>query len=132
MIRIRLSALIVKELLAAFRDPRARIALMAPPLIQLFLFAFAATLEVSNVPVGVVNEDWGAASEKLISRFEHASAFSDIRRYASQKEAQAAIDNQDVMVVVQSARTSHASWRPASRRMCSWCSTAASPTVHSL
>jgi ABC-2 type transport system permease protein len=101
MIRIRLSALIIKELLAAFRDPRARIALMAPPLIQLFLFAFAATLEVSNVPVGVVNEDWGATSEKLISRFERASAFSEIRRYASQKEAQAAIDNQDVMVVVQ-------------------------------
>ena len=100
MIWTRLSALILKELLAAFRDPRARIALVFPPIVQLFLFAFAATLEVSNVPVGVLNQDWGIASEQLISRFERASAFSEIRRYASTKEAQAAIDRQDVMVIV--------------------------------
>jgi ABC-2 type transport system permease protein len=96
----RLRSLIVKELLAAFRDPRARMALVAPPLIQLFLFAYAATLEVSNVPVGVLNQDWGITSEQLISRFERASAFSEIRRYPSLGEAKAAIDRQEVMVVV--------------------------------
>jgi ABC-2 type transport system permease protein len=96
----RLRSLIVKELLAAFRDPRARIALVAPTLIQLFLFAYAATLEVSNVPIGVLNQDWGLASEQLISRFERASAFSEIRRYASPAEVKAAIDRQDVMIVV--------------------------------
>lgn len=100
MIWTRLSALIVKELLAAFRDPRARIALIAPPLLQLFLFAYAATLEVSNVPIGVLDQDWGAASSQLISRFERASAFSEIRRYASPREAQEAIDRQEVMIVV--------------------------------
>jgi ABC-2 type transport system permease protein len=96
----RLSALIVKELLAAFRDPRARLAFVIPPILQLFLFAFAATLEVSNVPVGVINDDWGAASDRLVSRFERASAFSEIQRYESLKEAQSAIDSQQVMVVV--------------------------------
>jgi ABC-2 type transport system permease protein len=100
MIWIRLKALIVKELLAAFRDPRARMALVAPPLLQLFLFAYAATLEVSNVPIGVLNQDWGIASEQLIGRFERASAFSEIRRYASPRQAQAAIDKQEVMIVV--------------------------------
>ena len=101
MVWTRLSALIVKELLAAFRDPRGRMALIVPPLIQLFLFAYAATLEVSNVPIGVVNQDWGAQSAQLISRLEHASAFSEVRHYASEKEARAAIDRQDVMVVVE-------------------------------
>jgi ABC-2 type transport system permease protein len=100
MMWLRLSALIVKELLAAFRDPRARFSLIVPPLVQLFLFAFAATLEVSNVPVGVLNEDWGAASAQFIARFERASAFSEIRRFGSLTEAQAAIDSQDVLVVV--------------------------------
>jgi ABC-2 type transport system permease protein len=100
MLWTRLSALIVKELLAAFRDPRARFALIMPPLIQMFLFAYAATLEVSNVPVGVLNQDWGAASAQLASRFERASAFSEIRRYASPAEVRAAIDRQDVMIVV--------------------------------
>src|SRR5258705_12766052 len=101
MMWTRLRALIIKELLAAFRDPRGRVALVIPPLVQLFLFAFAATLEVSNVPVGVLNQDWGAASAQLIARFERDSAFSDIRRFASLAEARAAIDRQDVMVVVQ-------------------------------
>ena len=100
MIWTRMSALIIKELLAAFRDPKARVALIIPPLVQLVLFAFAATLEVTNVPVGVINDDWGATSEQLISRFEHASSFSEIRRYSSQQQAQAAIDKQEVMVVV--------------------------------
>jgi ABC-2 type transport system permease protein len=97
----RLGALVIKELLAAFRDPRARIALVMPTLIQLFLFAYAATLEVSNVPIGVLNQDWGLASEQLISRFERASAFSELRRYPSLAEVKAAIDRQEVMIVVQ-------------------------------
>ena len=98
----RTSALVVKELLAAFRDPKARIALDAPPLMQLLLYAFAATMEVTNVPIGVLNQDWGLASTQLISRFEHASALS--RRSAvirSPTEVQRAIDSQEVMVVVE-------------------------------
>lgn len=96
----RLAALIVKELLATFRDPKARMALIAPPILQLFLFAYAATLEVSNVPIGIINDDWGAASVRLVSHFERASAFSEIYRYQTVAEAQAAIDAQDVMVAV--------------------------------
>jgi ABC-2 type transport system permease protein len=96
----RLAALIVKELLAAFRDPKARASFIFPPILQLFLFAYAATLEVSNVPVGVINDDWGMASVQLVSRFERASAFSEIRLYPSGKAAEAAIDAQQVMAVV--------------------------------
>ncbi|OBS53337.1 hypothetical protein A8B73_06465 [Methylosinus sp. 3S-1] len=95
----RIRALIVKELLAAFRDPRARVALVVPPVIQLFLFAYAATLEVTNQPIGVLDQDWGAASRQLVARFERASAFSTIHHYASLSEAQSALDRQDVMVV---------------------------------
>lgn len=98
--RTRLLALIVKELLATFRDRKARAALIVPPFIQLFIFAFAATLEVTNVPIGIINDDWGAASVRLISRFERASAFSEIRRYSTLSEAQAAIDSQQVMAVL--------------------------------
>ncbi|MGE0768801.1 MAG: ABC transporter permease [Hyphomicrobiaceae bacterium] len=96
----RLWALIVKELLAAFRDPKARASFVIPPILQLFLFAYAATLEVSNVPIGVINDDWGASSVQLVSRFERASSFSEIRRYPSLQAAQAAIDAQQVMAVV--------------------------------
>ena len=96
----KLIALIIKELLSAFRDPRTRIAFIVPPIMQVFLYAYAATLEVTNAPVGVYNEDWGQYSRQLISRFEQASAFSTITYFKSEKEIQPAIDSQSVLAVV--------------------------------
>jgi ABC-2 type transport system permease protein len=97
---VRLSSLILKELYAALRDPRARWALIVPPIMQMLLYAYAATLEVTNVPIGILNEDWGQASRQLVSRFERASAFSEIRFFRHVSEIQPAIDSQDLMVVV--------------------------------
>ncbi len=96
----KLIALIIKELLSAFRDPRTRIAFIVPPLMQVFLYAYAATLEVTNAPIGVFNEDWGESSRQLISRFERASAFSQVTYFKSDKEIQPAIDAQRVLAVV--------------------------------
>jgi ABC-2 type transport system permease protein len=96
----KLIALIVKELLSAFRDPKTRIAFIIPPLMQVFLYAYAATLEVQNVPIGVFNEDWGESSRQLISRFERASAFSEITYFKSDAEIQPAIDGQRVLAAI--------------------------------
>jgi ABC-2 type transport system permease protein len=100
MISPRLIALIVKELIAAFRDPKTRIAFIIPPLIQVLLYSSAATLEVKNVPIAVYNEDWGEASRQLISRFERASAFSRILYLTSESEVQSAIDSQRALAAV--------------------------------
>jgi ABC-2 type transport system permease protein len=100
MIPPKLIALIIKELLSAFRDPRTRFAFIIPPLMQVFLYAYAATMEVTNAPIGVYNEDWGQSSRQLISRFERASAFSEITYYKSDSEIQPAIDGQRVLAVV--------------------------------
>ena len=45
----RIRVLILKELLAALRDPRGRYILIVPPLVQLLIFSFAATQEVKNI-----------------------------------------------------------------------------------
>ena len=39
----RIRSLIVKELLAVLRDPRGRYILIVPPMVQMLIFAFAAT-----------------------------------------------------------------------------------------
>ena len=96
----RLVALIVKEFLAAFRDRRGRFTLIVPPILQLLLYAYAATLEVNNVPIGILNEDWGMISEQLVSRFERASAFSEIIYFHNLDEVAAAVDAQQVTAVV--------------------------------
>ncbi len=96
----KLIALIIKELLSAFRDPRTRIAFIIPPLMQVFLYAYAATLEVTNAPIGIYNEDWGESSRQLISRFERASAFSEITYFKNETGIQPAINSQSVLAVI--------------------------------
>ena len=56
---VRLRAQVVKEVLSILRDPRSRMVVLAPPLIQLLLFSFAATLEVRNVDIAVLDQDAG-------------------------------------------------------------------------
>ncbi|PLU60312.1 hypothetical protein BMJ22_32260, partial [Sinorhizobium medicae] len=62
----RLKALIVKELLAVLRDPKGRTILIGPPIIQLLVFSYAATLEVTDVDIMVLNRDNGQWSRELI------------------------------------------------------------------
>lgn len=75
----RLGSLMRKEFLALLRDRRSRIVLVAPPLMQLIVFAFAATLEVRDNAITLFNEDSGQHSRELVSRLVRAGAFSELR-----------------------------------------------------
>ncbi len=68
----RLKAQIIKELLSFLRDPKSRVTLIVPPLLQLFVFSFAATLDVTNVRIGVLDDDAGRGSYELIQRLDGA------------------------------------------------------------
>jgi len=96
----RVRTLIVKELLAALRDPRGRYILIVPPLIQLLIFAFAATQEVKNVHMAVLNEDYGTAARDLIARFEGSTNFTAVHHLRGQADVAPAIDSQRVLMVL--------------------------------
>ena len=68
----KLIALIIKELLSAFRDPRTRVAFIIPPIMQVFLYAYAATLEVTQRAHRRLQRGLGQSSRQLVSRFEQA------------------------------------------------------------
>ena len=51
----RIKALDTKELLAVLRDRKSRTVLILPPILQLTIFAFAATLEVKNIGLALLN-----------------------------------------------------------------------------
>jgi hypothetical protein len=68
MIAVRLRAIIVKELWAVLRDPRTRLTLLVPPIVQLLVFGFASTLEVKNISIGVLNRDSRAWSQEVIEQ----------------------------------------------------------------
>jgi ABC-2 type transport system permease protein len=92
--RSRLFALMVKELLVVLRDPRSRFVLVGPPLVQLLVFVFAATLEVKNVDVVVLNRDEGAAGLELVRRIEGSSTFRTVMPVHDPADLRAAIDQE--------------------------------------
>lgn len=92
-----LKAQIVKELLSVLRDPRSRLILIGPPLIQLFVFSFAATLEVRNVDIGLYDRDNGRWSQDLAASLDAAEFVGQVRRVASRPALQEMIDKQQVI-----------------------------------
>jgi ABC-2 type transport system permease protein len=97
----RLRALIIKELLAILRDPKGRIVLIVPPLMQLLIFSFAATLEVSNVSVAILNRDAGRWGNELVQRIGASATFSEVLPITGLVQAHDALDQRRVLAVLQ-------------------------------
>lgn len=90
----RILALIYKEFLAVWRDKKSRMVLVVPPTLQLFIFAWAATLDVQNVSMGILNRDNGERAFELVQRFHGSPTFSHITYLNSVSEIAPFIDNQ--------------------------------------
>ena len=96
----QLRAMIVKEMWALLRDPKSRLILVVPPLLQLFIFTFATTLDVRNVDIGVVNRSAGVHSTEIVSRIAGSPRFRHIVYLSSPDQLAAAIDNQTVIAAL--------------------------------
>jgi ABC-2 type transport system permease protein len=96
----RILTLIVKEWLAAWRDRRGRVVLIVPPLLQMLVFTFAATEDVTNVPIAVFNEDYGTAARDLVARFEGSPNFTKLRFLRGEADIAPAIDTRSVLMVL--------------------------------
>lgn len=96
----RILALIRKELAGLWKDPKTRMVLLIPPLVQVFLFAYAATYDVTNAPLGIWNDDAGAQSAELVRRFAGSPAFRIAAMLQSPAQAQAALDAKSVAAVL--------------------------------
>lgn len=96
----RLKALIRKELLAVLRDPRGRMILIGPPILQLFIFSFAATLDVSDADIAVLNRDAGRWSVEMIRRVQGSSVFRRIKMLRGAQEIRPVIDGRDALAVI--------------------------------
>ena len=100
----RILSLIIKEMLAIWRDPKGRAVILVPPLLQLVIFAFAMTMEVRNVDIAVLNLDTGSQGREVEAGIRGASAFDDVIQLQSVSQIQEAIDSQRVIAVVHIAQ----------------------------
>jgi len=96
----RVITLIYKELLALWRDKKSRFVLIVPPLLQLMVFSLAATLDVRNVPIAILNQDSGRESYELLQRFHGSPTFNKIIYLESVNEIAPTVDNQRAVMVI--------------------------------
>lgn len=96
----RIRHLIIKEILAVWRDPKSRAILVVPPIIQMLIFTFAATQEVRDVAIAVLNEDYGIHGRDLVARVEGSPNFSRVIHLASDAELAPAIDSRQALMVI--------------------------------
>jgi ABC-2 type transport system permease protein len=96
----RLAALMGKETRELVRDPITLWLALLMPLVMLFLFGYAVTLDVENVSMGVYDEDRSPASRGLAERFAATENFSSPRRFASMREAADAMQRSEVRLVL--------------------------------
>jgi ABC-2 type transport system permease protein len=71
----RVLHLVRKEFLELRQEPRLFAIVIVAPLLQLTMLGYAASTDVLNVPIVVVDEDGSAASRDLIARFESSQYF---------------------------------------------------------
>ncbi|MDT4332581.1 ABC transporter permease [Methylomonas sp. MS20] len=100
----RIYAMLVKEFLDLVKDKKSRFVLIAPPIVQLFVFGYAATYDLNQVPIAVYNEDAGIASRELIARFGGAPAFREARRLRREAEVAEVLDTKQVLLVLHIGR----------------------------
>lgn len=88
----RLLAIMQKETYQIMRDPSALLVAFVLPVIMLFIFGYALSLDVERVKIGVVMEDRAPISRKLWD-FLNASRYFDATFYDSRAQAEAALVN---------------------------------------
>jgi ABC-2 type transport system permease protein len=97
---LRIRTLIVKEFLIILRDPSGRAMLVVPPIIQLVLFAYAVTLEVSNVGVVVLNQDSGRHGTEVAARIEASPYFLASVERGGFQNIRISLENQKILMGV--------------------------------
>jgi ABC-2 type transport system permease protein len=96
----RLTAQIIKEILSYLRDPKSRLTLVGPPLMQLLVFSYAVTLDVDNISLAVLDQDGGRWSYELIQRLEAAGFVREIVVVEHPQELTELIDRRAVIAAL--------------------------------
>lgn len=92
----RLWALIKKEFLTILRDPKSRIIIIAPPLIQLALFANILTMETKNADIAVIDASNTLESREFVAGIENSRWFGRVIRSDNLRQARENLKNEKI------------------------------------
>lgn len=96
----RVRAVAKKEFLHIVRDPRSLGMGIAIPMLLLFLFGYALTLDVDRVPLIVWDQSGTEVSRDFVSRFTGSRYFSLRRHTDNYREIELAIDSREALIAL--------------------------------
>src|SRR5690606_18919965 len=64
-----------KEFIQIWRDPRTLVLILVIPVMQLFLLGYAATNDVRNMPLAVLDQDRSPQARQLLDAYRAADYF---------------------------------------------------------
>jgi len=97
----RILHMLIKEFLQLRRDKWARFQLIAPPIIQMLIFGYAATFEVNRVSTAIIDFDHSPESRELAARFTGNGRFQIAELAANRNQLGDLIDRSKVAVAIQ-------------------------------
>lgn len=93
--------IIQKEFKQIFRNKGMLPIIFILPLVQLVILANAATFEIKNIKFAYIDNDHTTTSRALIEKFSASTFFNVLTNYSSERQANAAMLNGDVDVVLE-------------------------------
>lgn len=96
----RVTAVARKEFIHIFRDPRSLGMGIAIPMLLLFLFGYALTLDVDRVPLMVWDQSGTTESRDFISHFSGSRYFALAGHANTYREIEGAIDRHGVLMAL--------------------------------
>lgn len=88
----RIREIIRKELLQSFREPRTRLTMILPPIVQFLVFGFVVNLDVEHSRLAWLDHDNTPASRELRASFEASHYFTVTSTPPSTADLQRALD----------------------------------------
>src|SRR5215213_7294972 len=84
----RIAVILRKEFIQTLREPRMRILLFVPPIVQLLVFGFAVNLDVDHTTIAWMDMDRSPLSRELRARFDGSGRFEVVGEPASETDVQ--------------------------------------------
>ena len=96
----RIFEIVRKEFYQTLRDPRRRVLLIGPPILQLLIFGYAVNLDVQNARLAWLDQDGTPLSRDLRASFQGSPSFSIVSEPADEAEVSDLLDRAEVQAVV--------------------------------
>jgi ABC-2 type transport system permease protein len=97
----RIWAIARKEFIHIIRDPRLLMVILAMPLLQLFLYSYALSFDVKNLPTATLDLDHTTQSRQYLDALQQSNYFAVTQQLGSYSEVDKAFEsNSDKVVVV--------------------------------